>query len=1060
MRTRFWAGGLAALAVPAVLGWFFLLRSTSSVGSASSAPSARGHDVPAARASLLLTAEIPAARGALSIRGRVLGPAGPISGAVVVASPETGEDVLSAMSCSVAHACDERLLRCGSSAAKVKIVELVLERRGEAPPLARAVSGEDGSFELAGLEGRAFALWAEIPGKLIGVRRGVKAGSEDADVEIGPGMKIGGVVVDEDDKPLVGASLTAVFLEHSRFFDALSGADGSFSIGPVPLGELQVVANAPGLLPVSEPAKTSHRELGRVLLSRPRALGGTVQQDDAPVAGAKVRLESREKEVEATTGADGAFLFGGLSPGSYDLAATKLLDQARVRVTLESGGKDVLDVALDLTAGGEIAGLVRSEDGSPIANARLWTWNRQGLPRVDTETDAAGAYRLAALPKGSYLVAAAADHFQTKEDRLADVAPGRTATLDWVLKPASPLAGVVVDEEGRPVEGAEIGVSEITANQIVHLGHRNATTGEDGSFFIDRLGPGPYSALVHHRAYVGLQSQVEVPNASVRWVLSRGLLLSGVVVDEQGQPVAGARVDSWPARESMDRDRSNSQDATGPRGEFRLRGLEPGPHLVMASLGEGEYPRRASLEIDLRPASTGPVRLQFAQGLSISGTVVTPSGGPVPDAHVYASREGKADGPEDLAAGADATSRADGTFVLRHLRPGTYRLQASTEHASTAYGEAPLRQAGAAAVQVVVRPEAAVQGRVVRESLEPVTHFRVCDREFRDPQGAFRLPRDGFCHDVLVVEAEGFASTRRELGQGEQVVGDIVLTRGRTVTGKVLDSRTDAPLAGVRVDGGPPELLRQLDVRLSEDDGAAVTGADGTFTLQHVGAVPQALFASRSGYRFARQLLGADADVVTIRMTPGTTIHGTVTSAEGALVPAGWFMAYGSEGLLRAEVTLGRYRLEGVPPGRLTVRANFSGVRAQIPSRVVEVPESGELQVDFQENLSGVRVELALPEGFAPLLVPGAPPMPSQQADVLSLEFAALREESTSTGAVYPAVLPGAYTLFLHRQLGAKVLEISRQPLSVGPEHEQRTAVPAPQNLGRVALDQPIGLRD
>ena len=172
--------GLVAVAVAVVVAWLLWRGEAPSDEPGRATPSEVATPALAERANALLTAQLPPAKGDRVIRGRVLGLDGPVEGAVVVASNDGGEEVLSDLPCRCDSRCGQKLLECGCDGAAVQLVELVLERRGEAPPVARATSAADGSFTLKGLEEGTFALWAEKPGKLIGLRLGVKAGEEGA----------------------------------------------------------------------------------------------------------------------------------------------------------------------------------------------------------------------------------------------------------------------------------------------------------------------------------------------------------------------------------------------------------------------------------------------------------------------------------------------------------------------------------------------------------------------------------------------------------------------------------------------------------------------------------------------------------------------------------------------------------------------------------------------------------------------------------------------------------------------------------------------------------------
>jgi protocatechuate 3,4-dioxygenase beta subunit len=1072
------------LAVVASVAAFFFLRGGEPPVEQPGGVAPVAAETPAAlpeRANALLTAPLPPPKGDRVIRGRVLGLDGPVEGAVVVASTDGGEEVLSDLPCRCDNKCGQKLLECGCDGAAVQLVELVLERRGEAPPIARATSAADGSFTLSGLGEGAFALWAEKPGRLIGLRRGVAAGEEKADVEVTAGTTLRGKTVGDDGKP-VAATVTAIYAKHSRFFDAVSLKDGAFVIGPVPVGDYSVVASAPGLLPSHGRATSGDPDLKDLKLHGPRRIAGTVTRDGAPVARATVTLEGAHKKAKAATDEKGRFEFGGLKPRTFVLVAAEGLAQARENVELKPG-KDVLDVQLSLSRGGEIVGGTKTEAGAPVAEADVDAWgNRQ---RSSHRTEADGRFRLGPVPPGKYQVGVHAEGYLSPDSRQVEVAEGATVTVELVLKTASPLKGVVVDEEGRPVEDASVsarsprpaGDDREDRERRSRHGAGSASSHHDGTFFVDGLAAGPYDVTVGHEQYVDARLTVTAPTTEVRVILSRGLEIVGTVVDEDDQPVAGVRVAA--ARDEERKGRADVrfqeeessekvQDATGARGDFRLRGLEAGRWLVSATQGGSRDFREAHARVEVRPGSPPSVRLKFEKGLAISGTV-SRAGLPVPGVEVSAYPAGERktrpspDEIREMAGPGRATSAEDGTFVVKHLKPGAYQLSAVSEEGSLE--EAVKANAGDADVKLVLEAAGKVRGRVVSAAGAPVTHFKIGYRDFRDEKGAFELPSGEPGEQKLVVQAEGFAEVTRkfEAKKGEDVdVGEIVLAAGRPVSGKVLDAQSGAPVADALVDVGDVEQLKEPGLRLAVEMGAVRSRADGTFTLPHVDARPLAIFASHPTHVFTGQPLPADVSDVIVRLERGASVVGAVTDGAGKPVAQVMIMAHSPQGSFRATTGEdGRYRLDAVPPGKLGVMV-FSRTHANIPGRTVDVPATGEVQVDFVVPSGGVQVTLALAEDLYPMLLPGEVPLPAKEEDLRLLVASALHplpagEEEQGDGQarafVVRNVVPGPYTLLLFQRTEGDVLKVARQPLPIAAEPaQQRIAVPLPGTFAEIKM--------
>jgi len=123
----------------------------------------------------------------LGIQGTVLGPRGLVTGARVLATLAVEGETLSTLPCEAIRT--YQLLECAWDGMGLRVAELVEERRGEALTLAEAVTAEDGSFVLSGLEPGSYALWVEsVEGA--GFQDGVGAGSSSVVLRMGAGVRL------------------------------------------------------------------------------------------------------------------------------------------------------------------------------------------------------------------------------------------------------------------------------------------------------------------------------------------------------------------------------------------------------------------------------------------------------------------------------------------------------------------------------------------------------------------------------------------------------------------------------------------------------------------------------------------------------------------------------------------------------------------------------------------------------------------------------------------------------------------------------------------------------
>lgn len=193
---------------------------------------------------------------------------------------------------------------------------------------------------------------------------------------------------------------------------------------------------------------------------------------------------------------------------------------------------------------------------------------------------------------------------------------------DFVLEPAAPVAGRVVDANGQPVQNAEVLMATPTEEAKLDSYWHNikTTTDADGRFrFAD---PGEPFTLIA-RSDVGFaRGDGPTPELKLRpWAGVTGRFHDG------GKPVAGAHILLRPIRvedRGVPRVDETMQTQTDAEGRFSFARVPPGPVSVMAHLGPWEDPGYRSgpnFPLDLTPGRTADVDLGNA-GATVTGRVV------------------------------------------------------------------------------------------------------------------------------------------------------------------------------------------------------------------------------------------------------------------------------------------------------------------------------------------------------------------------------------------------------------------------------------------------------
>ena len=356
--------------------------------------------------------------------------------------------------------------------------------------------------------------------------------------------------------------------------------------------------------------------------------------DDTPLARARVTV------TDGTTRAAGSVLTGARGEFSLAVAAEPSLSlrvnkagYAATTVPIGSGRRDVpTELRIAVARGAVITGRGTDENGNVLGGVMFLTLRRLSPDAGDAAPVSSpipvtvmlndrGEYRIGGLSAGRYTIGPRApDQAVSPGDRrdvVVNLEAGSEVTADIVINgpssslqrpappPASPPAskgtirGRVLDTAGRPVAGATVSAKDGGRSPTV-------TTDADGRFTLLDVPAGSVTVDASKRGYVlsrhGTQTTqlpplpVTLANGQildgVDIVLPRTSAISGMVVDEAGEPMEDASVQLLRVTRSarggiVTMDLSGLDWRTDDRGQFRLWGIVPGTYVIAASAPVG-----------------------------------------------------------------------------------------------------------------------------------------------------------------------------------------------------------------------------------------------------------------------------------------------------------------------------------------------------------------------------------------------------------------------------------------------------------------------------------------
>lgn len=214
-------------------------------------------------------------------------------------------------------------------------------------------------------------------------------------------------------------------------------------------------------------------------------------------------------------------------------------------------------------------------------------------------------------------------------------------TFDVVLKPAQKIGGIVVDENGQPLEGVKVEMHirfatgyKVSDYLITSVSARTDAEGKWSLFHLPATFTGSPSLSLEKEGY--LSTNIEVPVAKLqpdsdgnfheKLTIERGYTFCGKVVDENAQPIEGAEV-------QMVTYNNPDPVSTDAQGNFRFENQQLTDNILISTWASNKASQVFATEIR-SDSESSPLKITMQPGRKITFEVKDSSGKPISEATV------------------------------------------------------------------------------------------------------------------------------------------------------------------------------------------------------------------------------------------------------------------------------------------------------------------------------------------------------------------------------------------------------------------------------------------
>lgn len=583
-----------------------------------------------------------------------------------------------------------RVTRSGAGVEGVNVRSISQEGMGA------AVTASDGSFTISDLTPGQMMLNVAKPDSFIQEMRPVTAPARDVLIDLPPGGRITGHVVDKNSHQPITSFQAGVTTSRSGggmvmmmppMQKQFTSDDGSFVLEGIKPGPTQVVVNAPGYTTARVPnievedGKTAP-DVEVDVEAGSKLTGRVTGPDGTPVAGVSVRSDPMAgggrvmrfdgTDNSGTTDPSGEYSIDSLEPGEKTFTFSRSGYVAQQKTVTIPAGKDArLDV--QLSSGMRATGVVVTDGGAPIPDATVRAMSASEMDGGrEGRTDASGNFTIEGLAPGHYTFTAGKAGYAPGTLRDIDIASSGPVRV--ILKSGGVITGHVNGLTAPELEQATV-VASVSGGGVNFMGgggNVTAPVDSGGNFRIEGAPSGTVRVSARTGAMFGGSSKTAAPKtvelepggtAQVDIDFKSSTVIRGRVT-RNGVPVPRAQVAFIPRGGRSQTTSSGSADADG---RYELSGLDDGTYTVQAVDMERLSPFTTQYEV--HGSDTFDITIKT---VTLRGRVIDAADSrPLNEANIQLQSSG-----QSFIGGRSAQTDASGNFILDNVAAGNYQITA------------------------------------------------------------------------------------------------------------------------------------------------------------------------------------------------------------------------------------------------------------------------------------------------------------------------------------------------------------------------------------------------